>query len=88
MRNYKTNNRRGVTLLFVVSMIVLFLLMGTTFVVVATDFMQASRNRNLTTLDSITGVGERIGDRFVSQALFDLLRGPDLDNVDSPLRGH
>ena len=62
--------------------------MGTTFVVVATDFMQASRNRNLTTLDSITGVGERIGDRFVSQALFDLLRGPDLDNVDSPLRGH
>ncbi len=37
--------RRGVTLLFVVSMIVLFLLMGTTFVIVANSFSVASKKR-------------------------------------------
>ena len=88
MRNYKTYNRRGVTLLFVISMIVLFLLMGTTFVVVSNDFRQAAQIRNFTTLEAITTVGERVGDRFVSQALFDLLREPDLENTSSPLRGH
>ena len=37
MRNRKIHQRRGITLLFVVSMIVLFLLMGTTFVVVSNN---------------------------------------------------
>ena len=42
-----STSRRGVTLLFVISMIVLFLLMGTTFVVVSNDYLRASRRRNV-----------------------------------------
>ncbi len=43
IRNPK--NRQGITLLFVVSMIVLFLLMGTTFVVISNDYFKAARKR-------------------------------------------
>ena len=84
----RLHDRRGVTLLFVVSMIVLFLLMGTTFVVVSNDFMSASIQRNRVRVQDIRGLGEIPGQRFLNQALFDLIRGPALNNSNSPLRGH
>ena len=80
-------SRSGVTLLFVVSMIVLFLLMGTTFVVVANNFTRSSKIRNQISIDRIESLGESAGERAIQRALFDLLRGPDIDNVNSPLRG-
>ena len=88
MINRSNQNRRGVTLLFVISMIVLFLLMGTTFVIVSNDFLRSSRQRSRVTLNSFEGVGESRGRRFVEQAIMQVLRGPDLNNVDSVLRGH
>lgn len=77
----KTRNRSGITLLFVISMIVLFLLMGTSFVVMTTQFRRTSdsRARMQTRRDSAP--------TLVNRALYDLLRGPTLDNVFSPLRG-
>ena len=45
-RKFKPN-RQGITLLFVISMIVLFLLMGTAFVIVSNDFHQVSRRRTV-----------------------------------------
>ncbi len=87
-KNLRSLNRNGVTLLFVISMIVLFLLMGTTFVVVSNEFRKSSRERSLLTVNDIASVGERLGDRYVLRALYDLLRGPDLNEINSPLRGH
>ena len=87
----KTNtyqSRRGVTLLFVISMIVLFLLMGTTFVIVSNDFLKASRQFSRSSVNTIETPGEQPGERFMQQALYQLLRGPDLDDANSPLRGH
>ncbi len=82
MRNQPVqNNRRGITLLFVVSMIVLFLLMGTAFVVVAGDFLRSSKKRARVDLHTIDGTAN------VERALYDILRGPTLDNANSPLRG-
>ncbi|MEL7497567.1 MAG: hypothetical protein AAFN77_08150 [Planctomycetota bacterium] len=76
------HQRRGITLLFVISMIVLFLLMGTTFVVVANQF-------------SSSAVKRQNKDRYlvnhqpvIEKTLYDLLRGPDLDDATSPFRGH
>ncbi len=81
MRNRKYQNRRGITLLFVVSMIVLFLLMGTTFVVVSNDYLRASKKR------AIHNVHLGATPSFVEQAFFELVRGPELTNTTSPLRG-
>ncbi len=77
----KTKNRSGITLLFVISMIVLFLLMGTSFVVMAIQFRRTSDGR--------AGMQTRRDDArtLVNRAVYDLLRGPTLDNVFSPLRG-
>ena len=81
MRNKPTEpNRRGITLLFVVSMIVLFLLMGTAFVVVAGDFLRGSKKRARVDLHTIDATAN------VELGLYDLLRGPTLDNANSPLR--
>ncbi len=90
MKNYHNlfQNRRGVTLLFVVSMIVLFLLMGTAFVVVSNDFLRANKIVSRITVKSNESVGEQSGQRFLQRAFLDLLRGPNLNNVNSPLRGH
>ncbi|MEM9411441.1 MAG: hypothetical protein AAGA30_10025 [Planctomycetota bacterium] len=88
MNRLLIQNRRGVTLLFVVSMIVLFLLMGTTFVVVSRNFSRAAKIRNQISIDRIENYGENRGERFVQRGLYELLRGPDLNNVVSPLRGH
>lgn len=75
------NSRSGITLLFVVSMIVLFLLMGTAFVVVANDFMRGSKSRMRTEEKEVGG------EAVLDQAFFDFVRGPELTNSESPLRG-
>jgi hypothetical protein len=75
-------NRSGITLLFVISMIVLFLLMGASFVVMSTQFRRSSveRARIQTRRDDAR--------TLVNRAFYDLFRGPTLDNRFSPLRGH
>ena len=75
-------NRQGVTLLFVVSMIVLFLLMGTAFVVVAGDFLRGARKRARIDLHQIDA------EALLDRAFYDLVREPDLHEISSPLRGH
>lgn len=74
--------RHGITLLMVVSIIVLFLLMGTAFVVLATQFRRSST--------ALSHQRERRDDAstLVTRAFFDLLREPGLENSASPLRGH
>ena len=75
--------RRGITLLFVISLIVLFLLMGTAFVVLASDFMRSSKSRSR--IEFQTNDNSQL---LVEQALYEVLRGPDLNDVNSPLRFH
>lgn len=82
MRNRKFHQRRGITLLFVVSMIVLFLLMGTTFVVVSNSYLRASKKRARIDIHMIDSSAH------LDRALYDLIRGPELTNSTSPLRGH
>ena len=82
MQNKLAKQRRGITLLFVVSMIVLFLLMGTTFVIVSNDYLRASKKRALRDIFSIDRTA------LVERAMLDVIRGPALDNTTSPLRGH
>lgn len=76
------DSRRGVTLLMVISIVVLFLLMGTAFMVLATQFRRSAT--------MLSHVRERRDDArtLVSRAFRDLLREPNLDNSASPLRGH
>ena len=78
----RRHNRQGVTLLFVVSMIVLFLLMGTTFMIVANEYRRASKPRLLNNLYRIDNQA------LVQQAFYELIRGPELANPASPLRTH
>ena len=77
----RTNrSRRGVTLLFTISMIVLFLLMGTTFVVVANDYFKTANRRsrlNTYRIDATT---------LLDRAFYDVFRGPDLDDINASLR--
>ncbi len=74
--------RRGITLLFVLSLIVLFLLMGASFVLIASQF-----RRSATVLGRMH-VRQDDARSLVSRAFYDLLREPDLNNANSPLRGH
>ncbi len=76
------HNRNGITLLFVVSMIVLFLLMGTTFVIVSSDYLRSAKKRARVDLHSVDGTA------FIERAFYDLVRGPSLSDSTSPLRGH
>ena len=84
--NFKTrtnhNSRSGVTLLFTISMIVLFLLMGTTFVVVANDFFKTSMRRSRLSSNNIDTTA------LLDRAFYVAFRGPSLDDISSPLRGH
>ena len=82
-RTFKPN-RQGITLLFVVSMIVLFLLLGTAFVVVANNFNRESVRRIRS--NQPEGKGELQGNELLEEAMFQVIRGTDLRNVDSPLR--
>ena len=80
--NSSRRSRSGVTLLFVVSMIVLFLLMGTAFVLVSNDFFRAAKQR------SKKHVFANDQNSVVEQAFYDLFRGTELSDSSSPLRGH
>ena len=75
------NQRKGITLLFVVSLIVLFLLMGTAFTAVSSQFLRTSRAKTL-----FRARGDS-GRALVDRAFFDVLRGPALTDTTSPLRG-
>ena len=74
--------RRGITLIFVVTMIVLFLLMGTTFVLVSNDYFRAARKR------STKHIHDKDRQATLERAFYDLVRGPALADSSSPLRGH
>ncbi|HMO14516.1 MAG TPA: hypothetical protein PKD64_00660 [Pirellulaceae bacterium] len=76
-------NRQGMTLILVVSMIVLFLLLATSFAVLAQNYFTASKTR-MTQL-RVRGDNEKV---LLDRALYDLLRGPGFNNFSSPLRGH
>ena len=81
--------RRGVTLLFVISIIVLFLLMGTTFVVVSNDYLRAAKRRSSTGgRVNASAVTREEGHQLVVQSFLEAVRGPSLDNTENPLRGH
>ena len=80
--NKNLAKRDGITLLFVISMVVLFLLMGTTFMLVANDYYKASRNRAVAATHTVDSVG------LLDRCFYDLLRGPSLSDTSSPLRGH
>ena len=74
--------RSGLTLLFVISFIVLFLLMGTAFVVVSTQFYRTTRQRANLEADRTPAK------TLVYRAVHDIIAGPSLDNIYSPLRTH
>ena len=82
MKINRRDNRNGVTLLLVMSIIVLFLLMGTTFMIVSNNFLKSARTKTKLRLK-----GDE-GQVLVERALYDIIRGPDLTNTMSPLRGH
>ena len=82
MRIQNCKNRQGLTLVFVVSMIVLFLLMGTTFVIIANDYFKASRKRSGASLYTIDRAA------LVQRAFYDVVRGPSLLDSSSPFRAH
>ncbi len=63
------HQRRGITLLFVISLIVLFLLMGAAFVTISGNFMRTSRGRL-----SLEVRGDSAS-TLIDRALMDLLRG-------------
>ena len=75
------NSRPGVTLLFTISMIVLFLLMGTTFVVVANDYFKTANRRSGLNTNTIRATA------LLDRAFYDAFRGVALDDTSSSLRG-
>ena len=81
MRTRIKNDRRGITLLFVISMIVLFLLMGTSFVILSNDYFRSARKRGRAKIHVIDKQA------LAERAFYDLVRGPSLLNTKSPLRG-
>ena len=81
-RNQRFLRRQGITLLFVISMVVLFLLMGTSFMLVSNDYYKAARRRAVTT----TNV--RDSESILDRCFYELVRGPSLFDNSSPLRGH
>ena len=81
-RRFQRHNREGITLLFVISMVVLFLLMGTTFVVVANDYFKSARRRSRLATNVINN------EALLDRAFYQLMREVRLDDNSSPLRGH
>ena len=76
------HKRDGITLLFVISMVVLFLLMGTTFVVVSNDYYKAARRRSRLSTNVINN------EALLDRAFYQLMREVPLADSSSPLRGH
>ena len=81
-RTSRSDSRQGITLLFVVSMIVLFLLMGTAFVIVSNDFFRASRPRLRAEVYTVDRTA------LVHKTFYNIVRGPDLADMFSPFRGN
>ncbi len=79
---HKKTQRSGLTLLFTISMIVLFLLMGTAFVVVANDYFKVSQRRIRASVNVIDSSA------LLDRALKEVVRGPSLSDPNSPLKTH
>lgn len=75
-----TKQRRGVTLLFVVSMIVMFMLLGTTFLVISSQYLRSAKSYTR------SEVFRRDPANELDQAFWILLR--DTTDPDCPIRGH
>ena len=82
VRSLRVAPRGGLTLVFVVTMIALFLLMGATFVVVSNDYFRSARKRSRQHLYVTDATAH------LERAFYDLARGPSLGDTSSPLRGH
>lgn len=80
IKKRNSHDRKGMALLFVVSLILFITLLGTSFVVISQQFATSARNR--TRIDA-TGDNPRLQ---VQEVMMDLLRGPELTNENSPLR--
>jgi hypothetical protein len=84
--NHKTRtnqiSRPGVTLLFTISMIVLFLLMGTTFVVVANDYFKTAVRRSRLNTYKVDATS------LLDEAFHGVFRGVSLNDTSSSLRTH
>ena len=81
-RRTHLTNRSGITLLATMSMIVLFMLLGTAFVMVSARFMRTSKYQAIQI--------EKSGDSpqvLLRRAFLDFIRGQRMDDVNSPLRG-
>ena len=76
------HQRDGITLLFVISMVVLFLLMGTTFVVVSNDYFKSARRRSRLSTNIVNN------EALLDRAFYQLMREVPLADSSSPLRGH
>ncbi|MEC9091282.1 MAG: hypothetical protein VX438_01155, partial [Planctomycetota bacterium] len=72
--------RTGITLLFVVSLIVLFMLLATTFLVVSSQYLRGAKSYSQGEVFSEDPVNE------LDQAFYVLLR--DTTDPDNPVRGH
>lgn len=76
------SNRRGITLLATMSMIVLFMLLGTAFVMVSARFLRTSKYQAIQI--------EKSGDKheeLLRRAFLDVVRGQNIYDVSAPLRG-
>lgn len=73
-------NRQGITLLFVVSMIVLFMLMATTFLVVSSNYLRGAKSY------AMSEMFERNPHNELEQVFYMLLR--DTRDPNNPMRGH
>ncbi len=83
LRRRGRRNRQGITLILVISIIVLFLLLGTSFVVMSQNYLSSSKAR----IAKLKVRGDS-GKVLIQRALYDVLRGPGILNLVSPLRGH
>lgn len=72
--------RTGITLLFVVSLIVLFMLLATTFLVVSSQYLRSAKSYSEGEIFTVDPVNE------LDQAFYILLR--DTTDVNCPIRGH
>ena len=78
------DNRRGVTLLFVISMLVLFLLLATSFVIVSNNYFRSARKRSRNHLYTSSTDAKNL----IERAFYEVVRGTSLADTSSPLRGH
>ena len=81
-RRIHLSNRSGITLLATMSMIVLFMLLGTAFVMVSARFMRTAKYQAVQI--------EKGGDNpqtLLRRALMDVVRGQPMGDISAPMRG-